>query len=156
MIHITVLWRFAGFSWRAREIGCYSIIQKQKFVSLLGKHLHMFSYKPGLTKEYDHSIKLVNDEQCFVKPYPILVNHRKAVEQDISSLDARRLNSVMYHHGKIYVFRRSDIHIGRFLSGREIVNAHVFSMVLNHSNSGCCLLESRQPFRLSQEQWICF
>lgn len=67
---------------------CLSETEKLCFKDLLNKYSSIFSNIPGRTSLYEHTLKLKDDKEFFIKPYPIPVAHRDAVAKAISQMES--------------------------------------------------------------------
>ena len=60
--------------------------QKGIMADLIYKYRHVFNFKPGLIKDYTYKLKIRNDEPYHVKPYPIPLKYKTAVEEEINKM----------------------------------------------------------------------
>lgn len=60
---------------------------KNEVANLLTKYKYIFTQRPGLTNEYEHEITLMDNKPFSIKPYPIPVAHRAAVQQEIQRME---------------------------------------------------------------------
>ena len=60
--------------------------QRRQMADLIYEYRKVFSFKPGLVKNFEYKLKITNDEPYHVKPYPIPLKYQKAVESEIEKM----------------------------------------------------------------------